>query len=146
MGIIITMTAITTIITGTTMIMNITGTAMPTITNITVTNNGPVAASKATVTLTLPSGVTVSGALPAGCVQPNATTVKCTVATLGDFGRREDADEVAKVLENAGVWHRIAANEDGSAENEDAFTLQVKEVDLVRAGDLVEKSMGLPEG
>jgi hypothetical protein len=69
-----------------------------------------------------------------------------TVATLGDFGRREDADEVAKVLEEAGVWHRIAANEDGSVETEDAFTLQVKEVDLVRAGDLVEKSMGLPEG
>ncbi len=69
-----------------------------------------------------------------------------TVATLGDFGRREDAEDVAKVLEEAGVWHRIAANEDGSVETEDAFTLQVKEVDLVRAGDLVEKSMGLPEG
>ena len=69
-----------------------------------------------------------------------------TVATLGDFGRREDADEVAKVLEEAGVWHRIAANAEGSEETEDAFTLQVKEVDLVRAGDLVEKSVGLPEG
>lgn len=69
-----------------------------------------------------------------------------TASTLGYFGRREDAEEVARVLEEAGVWHRIAANEDGSAENEDAFTLEVKEVDLVRAGELVEKSMGLSEG
>ena len=69
-----------------------------------------------------------------------------TESLLGSFGRRADAEEVAKVLEEAGVWHRIAANEDGSVENEDAFTLEVKEVDLVRAGDLVEKAMGLPEG
>jgi hypothetical protein len=69
-----------------------------------------------------------------------------TASTLGYFGRREDAEEVALVLEEAGVWHRIAANEDGSAENEDAFTLEVKEVDLVRAGEVVEKAMGLPEG
>jgi quercetin dioxygenase-like cupin family protein len=50
------------------------------------------------------------------------------------------------VLEEAGVWHRIAANADGSVEYEDAYTLEVKEVDLVRAGEVVERAMNLPEG
>jgi len=69
-----------------------------------------------------------------------------TASTLGYFARHEDAEEVAQVLEEAGVWHRISVNGEGSAENEDAFTLEVKEVDLVRAGEVVEKAMGLPEG
>jgi hypothetical protein len=69
-----------------------------------------------------------------------------TVATLGDFGRREDADEVAKVLEEAGIWHRVSANPEGSAAEENAWTLEVREIDLVKAGEVVEKAMGLPEG
>ncbi len=69
-----------------------------------------------------------------------------TTAVLGAFGHRSDAEDVARVLEEAGVWHRIAANEEGSVEDEDAYTLEVKEVDLVRAGDLVERGLGLPEG
>jgi hypothetical protein len=31
-------------------------------------------------------------------------------------------------------------------EYEDAYTLEVKEVDLVRAGEVVERAMNLPEG
>jgi hypothetical protein len=65
-----------------------------------------------------------------------------TLATLGDFGRREDADAVARILEDAGVWHRVSANAEGSAEDENAWTLEVKEVDLMKAGDVVEKAMG----
>jgi hypothetical protein len=69
-----------------------------------------------------------------------------TVATLGDFGRREDADEVAKVLDEVGIWHRVTANPEGNAAEENAWTLEVREVDLVKAGEVVEKAMGLPEG
>lgn len=69
-----------------------------------------------------------------------------TVATLGLFGRREDADEVARVLDDARVWHRVTANVEGSAAEENAWTLEVREIDLVKAGELVEKAMGLPEG
>jgi hypothetical protein len=69
-----------------------------------------------------------------------------TVATLGDFGRREDANEVAKVLDEAQIWHRVTANPDGSAADENAWTLVVREIDLVKAGELVEKAMGLLEG
>jgi hypothetical protein len=66
-----------------------------------------------------------------------------TESVLGSFGRRPDAEEVGRILEEAGVWHRIVADPEGSVENEDAFTLEVKEVDLVRAGEVVEKAMGL---
>lgn len=69
-----------------------------------------------------------------------------TVATLGDFGRREDADEVVKVLDEARIWNRVTANPEGSAADENAWILEVREIDLVKAGELVEKAMGLPEG
>lgn len=65
-----------------------------------------------------------------------------TLATLGDFGRREDADGVGQILDDARIWHRITANPEGSAEEENAWTLEVREVDLVKAGDVVEKAMG----
>jgi hypothetical protein len=65
-----------------------------------------------------------------------------TITTVGNFGRREDADEIAKVLEEAGIWHRVVANPEGSAETEDAYALTVREVDLMRAGDVVEKALG----
>jgi len=64
-----------------------------------------------------------------------------TVATLGDFGRREDADRVGQILDDARIWHRITANPEGTVENEDCYTLVVREIDLVRAGDVVEKAM-----
>jgi hypothetical protein len=67
------------------------------------------------------------------------------ITTLGDFGRRADAEEVARVLEDSHVWHRIVANPDGTVENEDCFTLEVKEIDVMRAGELVEKVLNLPE-
>jgi hypothetical protein len=69
-----------------------------------------------------------------------------TTAALGYFGHRSDAEEVARVLEAAGVWHRIAANAEGSVADENCFSLEVKEIDLVRAGEIVERSMELPEG
>ncbi len=69
-----------------------------------------------------------------------------TTAVLGAFGHRSDAEDVARVLEEAGIWNRIAANAEGSVEDEDAYTLEVKEVDLVRAGEVVERGLGLPEG
>jgi hypothetical protein len=65
-----------------------------------------------------------------------------TVGVVGTFGRREDADGVAQILDDARIWHRIRANPEGSVESEDAWTLEVREVDLVRAGDAVEKAMG----
>lgn len=68
-----------------------------------------------------------------------------TTAVLGAFGHRSDAEEVARVLEEAGIWHRIAANAEGSVEDEDCYSLEVKEVDLVRAGEVVERAMNLPE-
>jgi hypothetical protein len=69
-----------------------------------------------------------------------------TVTMLGYFGRREDAEDVAKVLDEAGIWHRVTANPEGSAADENAWTLEVREIDLVKAGEVVEKAMGLPEG
>ena len=69
-----------------------------------------------------------------------------TMAVLGAFGHRSEAEEVARVLEEAGVWHRIVANAEGSVEDEDCYSLEVKEVDLVRAGEVVERAMNLPEG
>jgi hypothetical protein len=68
-----------------------------------------------------------------------------TLSTLGDFARREDAEEVARVLDDARIWHRIVANPEGSVEDENLFALEVREVDLMRAGELVEKAMHLPE-
>ena len=66
-----------------------------------------------------------------------------TVTPVGYFGTRADAEEVARVLDEAGIWHRVTANEDGTVEDENAFSVEVKEVDLVAAGDVVEKAMGL---
>jgi len=69
-----------------------------------------------------------------------------TTAVLGAFGHRSDAEDVVRVLEEAGIWNRIAANAEGKVEDEDCYTLEVKEVDLVRAGEMVEQKMNLPEG
>ncbi len=66
-----------------------------------------------------------------------------TVSVVGFFGRREDADEVARVLDEARIWHKVTANPEGSVEEENAFSVEVREVDLVKAGDVVEKAMGL---
>jgi hypothetical protein len=69
-----------------------------------------------------------------------------TVSTLGFFGKREDAEAVAQTLDQARIWHRIVANAEGTAEDENALSLEVREVDLVDAGEVAEKAMGLPEG
>jgi hypothetical protein len=68
-----------------------------------------------------------------------------STVVLGNFGHRADADEVARVLAEAGVWHRVAANAEGTIENDDCFTLEVKEIDLASAGEIVEQAMNLPE-
>ena len=69
-----------------------------------------------------------------------------TVSSLGYFSRREDAEEVAKILEDARMWHRIVANPDGTVEDENAYRVEVREIDLVGAVDIVGKAMGLAEG
>jgi len=69
-----------------------------------------------------------------------------TVTAVGYFGKRSDADEVAHALDEAKIWNRVTANAEGSAEEENAFSVEVKEVDLFEAGDVVEKAMNLPEG
>jgi hypothetical protein len=66
-----------------------------------------------------------------------------TVSVVGYFGSRMEAAEVARVLEEAGIWHRIGVNEEGTVEEQNQICLEVREVDLVMAGDVVEKAMGL---
>ena len=75
--------------------------------------------------------------------EPDAVVDDGTVMAVGFFARREDASAVAAALQQAGIWQRISENPDGSAENEDAWLVEVKEVDLVRAGDVVEKALGM---
>lgn len=65
-----------------------------------------------------------------------------TVTAVGYFASRMDADHIAEVLEAAHVWHRISANPEGSEENENLWVVEVREVDLMRAGDVVEKALG----
>jgi hypothetical protein len=69
-----------------------------------------------------------------------------TTAVLGAFGHRSDAEDVARVLEEAGIWNRIVANAEGRVEDEDCYSLEVREIDLTRAGEIVERAMNLPEG
>ena len=78
--------------------------------------------------------------------EPDAMVDDGTVATVGQFGRRADAEDVARVLDDAKIWNRISANAEGSAETEDAFLVEVREMDMVGAGELVEKALELPEG
>lgn len=77
--------------------------------------------------------------------EPDALEDDGTVATVGQFAQRSDAEEIARVLTDAKIWNRITANPDGSAATEDAFLVEVREVDLVDAGELVEKALDLPE-
>ncbi len=69
-----------------------------------------------------------------------------TTVAVGAFGHRSDAEEVARMLEEAGVWHRIVANAEGRVEDEDCYSLEVKEVDLVRVGEVVERGLWMTEG
>lgn len=61
-----------------------------------------------------------------------------TLATLGVCATRDEAEEIAAVVERAGIWAAVVENE-GDAEN--PFAVEVREVDLFRAGDAVEKSL-----
>ena len=77
--------------------------------------------------------------------EPDAPEDDGTVATVGQFAKRSDAEDVARVLTEAKIWNRIRANPDGSAATEDAFLVEVREIDLVGAGELVERTLNLPE-
>jgi hypothetical protein len=68
---------------------------------------------------------------------------EAAVVVVASFGLREDADAVAGVLEEGGMWHRVTANPDGDVETEDAFTVEVREVDQEKALGVVEKAMGM---
>jgi hypothetical protein len=68
-----------------------------------------------------------------------------TISELGYFARKEDAEEFGRILDDARTWHRIVPNPEGSVEDENLFALEVREIDLIRAGELVEKAMDLPE-
>lgn len=68
-----------------------------------------------------------------------------TLSILGAFGRRQEAEDIARILDDARVWHRIVANPDGTVENDDCYTLEVREVDLAKAADIVENAMDIPE-
>jgi hypothetical protein len=64
-----------------------------------------------------------------------------TVTAVGFFGKRADADDVARALDEAKIWNRVVANPEGTVEEENAFSLEVREVDLFEAGDVVEKAI-----
>jgi hypothetical protein len=68
-----------------------------------------------------------------------------TVTIVGTFGRREQAEEIAVILREKGFWHRIVPNPEGTVENEDCFSVEVKEIDLSKAIDAVEPALNLPE-
>ena len=64
---------------------------------------------------------------------------------MGQFARRSEAEDVAHVITDDKIWNRITPNPDGAAATEDAFLVEVREVDLFRAGELAEKALNLPE-
>jgi hypothetical protein len=68
-----------------------------------------------------------------------------TTSVLGYFARHEDAEEIEKVLDDARIWHRVVTNPEGAVDAENLFALEVREIDLMRAGELVERAMNMPE-
>lgn len=77
--------------------------------------------------------------------EPDTPEDDGTKITLGVFANRDDAEDVARILNESGIWNIAKANAEGSVETEDAFLVGVREVDLIRAGELVEKALNLPE-
>jgi hypothetical protein len=77
--------------------------------------------------------------------EPDAMVDDGSVATAGTFARCEDAEDAVRALDGARIWHRIVADPEGTAESEDCYILEVREVDLVRAGDSIASAMKLPE-
>lgn len=59
-------------------------------------------------------------------------------AVLGVFSTRAEAEEIAGVLTQAGIWNGIVETT-GDAEH--PFSIEVREVDLLRAGEAVEKGL-----
>jgi len=77
--------------------------------------------------------------------EPDEAVDDGSVATAGTFARREDADEAMRALDEAHIWRRLVADPEGRVEDEDCYTLEVREVDLVRAGESIASAMKLPE-
>lgn len=62
-----------------------------------------------------------------------------TRALVGYFVSRGEAEEIAGVLAEAGIWNQVLED---AAEREHPFSVEVREVDLFAAGDVVEKALG----
>lgn len=62
-----------------------------------------------------------------------------TRVSLGYFVSRGEAEEIAGVLTRAGIWNHVLEDMD---EREHPFSVEVREMDLFAAGDVVEKALG----
>ncbi len=62
------------------------------------------------------------------------------VTGLGYFEQREEAEETARILEEAGFWCRVVKNEE-EGEEEMPYRLEVREVDVFAAGEALDKAM-----
>lgn len=60
-----------------------------------------------------------------------------TKSMVGVFATRAEAEEIAGVLNEAGIWNEVVEVEDA----ENPYGVEVREVDLMRAGDVVEKGL-----
>lgn len=78
--------------------------------------------------------------------EPDAMVDDGTVSQVAYFGSREEAEFAAEALQRRGIWNRVTTNPEGSVENEDAWVVEVKEMDLVRAGDVVIEAIRAAEG
>ena len=61
-----------------------------------------------------------------------------TKSIVGLFPTRREAEEIAAVLTGAGIWNEVVEVDE---DRENPFAVEVKEVDLLRAGTTVEKAL-----
>ncbi|MDP9039755.1 MAG: hypothetical protein M3O02_10865 [Acidobacteriota bacterium] len=61
-----------------------------------------------------------------------------TRTSVGYFGTRGEAEEIAGVLRRAGLWNAVVEDTEGG---EHPFAVEVREMDLFAAGDVVEKAL-----
>lgn len=65
-----------------------------------------------------------------------------TRASVGYFGSRDEAEEIAGVLTRAGIWNEVLQDAEAG---EHPFSVEVREMDLFAAGDVVEKALEVEE-
>lgn len=65
-----------------------------------------------------------------------------TRASVGYSKTRGEAEEIAGVLTRAGIWNEVR---EGPEAEEHPFSVEVREMDLFAAGDVVEKALGVEE-